>query len=539
MFILVARDAHPYKNNFSFSKYKDKSMSDAWNEGYFTDEGYTYSYSREINPVFQRYCLLLRGFASLETSDGYHCELGFGQGVSINIHAAANPGSYVGTDFHPGQAAHANAIASTWNSDARLYDDSFEQLLARNDLPQFDSISLHGIWTWVSRDNQKLIVEFARRHLKPGGMLYVSYNCFPGWSPSAPLRNLFTLYDRFATSTSLRPDQRIDAALQFSEALLAANPNYASAAPNLAAKLHSIKGQDRQYVAHEYFNRAWNCMYFTDVVEAFAPAKLDYATTAVPLDAVDPLNLSAEGMDFLEGIDHPIMREQARDYFVNQNFRRDLYVRGANRLSAAEQRQGLLNTRFVLLQPAHSVAASVRGPAGEASLQSEVYGPVLEALEDLAYTPKTLRQLSSVVPGLPFDELLQALTVLIGMGAAAPCQSEAAERLVQARCNTLNLQLCKRSLLSNKIQVLASPLTGGGVVVSRFQQLFLISIKQGKKHPFEWAQLAWAILSEQGEVLLKDNQPLTTAEANIAELTEQAEYFAGHSLPILKALNVA
>ncbi len=36
------------------------------------------------------------------------------------------------------------------HSNARLYDDSFEQLLARTDLPQFDSISLHGIWTWLT-----------------------------------------------------------------------------------------------------------------------------------------------------------------------------------------------------------------------------------------------------------------------------------------------------------------------------------------------------------------------------------------------------
>lgn len=260
-------------------------MSNAWNEGYFTDEGYTYSYSREINPVFLRYCLLLRGFATLESSDGVHCELGFGQGVSINIHSTANPGSFVGTDFHPGMAAHAIDLATAANNGARLYDDSFEQLLARNDLPQFDSISLHGIWTWVSRDNQKLIVEFARRHLKPGGMLYVSYNCFPGWSPSAPLRNLFSLHDRFANA-SARSDERIDAALEFSEALLAANPKYAAAAPSLGARLQSIKGQDRHYVAHEYFNRDWNCMYFADMVDALAPAKLDYATTAVPLDSV-------------------------------------------------------------------------------------------------------------------------------------------------------------------------------------------------------------------------------------------------------------
>lgn len=48
---------------------------------------------REISPVFQRFCLLLRGLASSDPGEGAaHCEIGFGQGVSVNIHAAANPG---------------------------------------------------------------------------------------------------------------------------------------------------------------------------------------------------------------------------------------------------------------------------------------------------------------------------------------------------------------------------------------------------------------------------------------------------------------
>src|SRR5690606_7692367 len=144
--------------------------------------GYTYGYYREISPVFQRFCLLLNGYAAPESgADANHCELGFGQGVSINIHAASNPGHYIGTDFNPAQAAHANSLAAASGNNARLYDDSFEQLLNRDDLPQFDSISLHGIWTWVSRDNHKIIAEFARRYLKPGGVFYNSYNCFPGW----------------------------------------------------------------------------------------------------------------------------------------------------------------------------------------------------------------------------------------------------------------------------------------------------------------------------------------------------------------------
>jgi hypothetical protein len=190
------------------------------------------------------------------------------------------------------------------------------------------------------------------------------------------------------------------------------------------------------------------------------------------------------------------------------------------------------------LQTADSVAVSVTGPAGSATLQAEIYGPVLDALADDAYVPKTLRHLLEASPSLSYGDVEQALNVLIGMGAVAPCQSEAAEQQVQARCTTLNLQLCRRSLFDHKIQVLASPVTGGGVTVSRFQQLFLISIKQGKTRPADWALLAWGIIGGQGEGLLKDGKALTTAEENIAELTEQAEAFAERSLIVLKALKI-
>jgi SAM-dependent methyltransferase len=513
-------------------------MSDTWNEGYFTDVGYTYGYYREINPVFQRYCLLLRGLGGVESANAYHCELGFGQGVSVNIHAAANPGHYVATDFNPAHANHANSLAAGFNSSARLYDDSFEQLLVRQDLPQFDSISRHGIWTWISRDNQKLIVEFTRRHLKPGGVLYISYNCLPGWSPQAPLRQLFTLHDRFAAPASGAVG-RVEAALKFSEALLAAQPAYARAVPGLDAKLKTVMGQNRNYVAHEYFNRDWNVMYFTDVVDALAPAKLDYACTAVTQDTVDAINLSAEGQTFLKTIEHPIMREQARDYFVNQQFRKDLYVRGASKLADSEQRERMLNTRFVLTQSADSVPSKVTGAMGEATLQQEIYAPLIEALAAKAYAPKTMRQLAAALPSPSYPILSQAIAILVGLGAVAPCQSEAAEKQVQVRCAALNQHLCQQAHFDKRVEVLASPVTGGGVTVDRFQQLFLNAIRLGRKQPAEWAQYVWQILAEQGQRLLKDGKAMESPEDNLAELTRQAEVFADKGLAVLKALRVA
>lgn len=473
-----------------------------------------------------------------ELGEVAHAELGFGQGVSASIHAAANPGVFVGTDFNPAQAAHASALAQAAGSGARLYDDSFEQLLARTDLPQFDSISLHGIWSWVSRENRHYMVELARRHLKPGGVFYMSYNCFPGWAPAHPLRQLFVLHDRYAP----RPHgatERVNAALAFSEALLAAQPNYLKAAPQLPDRLKAILAQNRQYLAHEYFNRDWNCMYFTDVVDALAPAKLTFACSAVPLDTVDAVNLSAAGAAFLATLEHPILREQARDYFVNQQFRKDLYLRGASRLSASQQRALLLETRLVLLQPADAVSLKVVGAAGEAALQEAVYAPLLAALAARQHAPKTLRELAQALPDMAWVQLQEAVVVLVGTGAVAPCQSEAAAKQVHKRCVALNRHLRERARLSNEIETLASPVTGGGVAVNRFQQLFLNAVEQGRKQPVEWAQQVWQILASQDQRLLKDGQALASAEENLAELTNQATSFAQKQLPILKALQVA
>ncbi len=513
-------------------------MSEVWNEGYFTDVGYTYGYYRDINPTFHRFCLLLRGFAAPEPSpDASHCELGFGQGVSINLHAAATPGIFVGTDFNPAHAAHANMLADASGSAARLYDNSFEQLLNRTDLPQFDSISLHGIWTWVSRDNHKIITEFAHRFLKPGGVLYMSYNCFPGWSPNYPLRQVFALHDRFGSAPH-GALERVEAALKFSENLLAAQPNYAKLVPSLGNKLKSIMEQNRHYLAHEYFNREWNCMYFTDVVDALAPAKLDYACTAVPLDAVDAVNLSAEGAAFLSTIEHPILREQMRDYFVNQQFRKDLFVRGARRISATEQQQRLLEMRFALIKPLDEVPMKVNAAAGEATLQESLYRPLLEQLVARSYAPKSLRELLASLPGQPYLQVLQELTVLIGMAAVAPCQSESAAKLTSKRCVALNTHLMERALFSADIDSLASPILGGGLPVARIMQLFLQARSQGKKTAKEWAHHAWQILESQNQRLLKDGKAVESAEDNLAELNRQAAEFAEKRLPILKALQV-
>ena len=513
-------------------------MSNHWNEGYFTDVAYTHGYYNETNPVFQRFCLLLSGYEVRESASHQHCELGFGQGVSLAVHAAAQPGLFMGTDFNPAHAAHAQALVNAAGAEAQVFDDSFEQFLDRTEGALFDSISLHGIWTWVSRENHRVIAEFARQRLKPGGVLYISYNCFPGWSPAYPLRQLFALHDRFA-STSPNADQRVDAALSFAHKLLEAEPAYAKAVPSLSQHLSQIAKQDKHYLAHEYFNQEWNCMYFTDVVDALAKAKLDFACKAAPLESVDSLNINPPGLEFLASIAHPLLREQARDYFVNQRFRKDLFLRGAQRLNPAVQKQRLLATRFVLLKPVNEVSLKIPCALGEAVLQETTYRPLLEALAAEQYTPKTLQQLCPVLPDTSLSQLIEAVTILVGARALAPCQSEAQTQQVQERCAALNRHLNERALTSPDIATLASPVTGGGIDVGRFPKMFLHARAQGLETPADWARIAWQALAAQGQTLTKEGEPIVGNEASVAELTRIATEFAERRLPVLRALQIA
>lgn len=513
-------------------------MSDVWNQGYVTDVGYIYGYHRETSPVFQRFCLLLRGLACDDPGEtAAHCELGFGQGISININAAANPGRYTGTDFNPAHAAHAMHLASHGGGRLALYDDSFEQLLARQDLPRFDSISLHGVWTWVSRDNHRLIARFADRHLKPGGIFYVSYNCFPGWAAGHPLRQLLAMHDRYAPGPA-DFTQRIEAALKFGSALLAAGPRTARAAPGLQERLTRIIGQNRDYLAHEYFNRDWNCMYFAEVADALAEARLDFATTAEPLDVVDSINLTPDGIAFLGGIGHKILREQIRDYFVNREFRKDIYMRGVRRLAPAEFRAQMLAMRIVLEHTPDTIPMTVNGGQGEARLQDSIFRPLIDALAAHDYAPKSFAELLQALPELSLPQLTMAGAVLVGAGHAAPCHPDATSRQVRANCEALNRHLLERARTRDDINYLASPVTGSGVAVGRFQQLFLLAGSLGFEQSPDWARFTWDLLSDQGHQLLKDGTALLTPADNLAELSAQAAGFAKDRLPILRAMGV-
>lgn len=510
-------------------------MSD-WTAGYVADIGYTFGYYTELNPLRARLAFLGSGLVCPEF--GTACELGFGQGMSANLHAAASVTQWHGTDFNPAQAGFAQELAAASGTGAKLYDEAFADFANRPDLPDFDYIGLHGIWSWISDENRAVIVDFIRRKLKVGGVLYISYNTQPGWAAFAPMRHLMAQHAEVVGAEGQGIVSRIDGALEFAEKLLETKPLFARANPLVSERLTKVKEQSRHYVAHEYFNRDWHPMHFSSMAEWLEPAKLQYACSAHYLDHVNTLNLTAEQQAFLKEIPDALLRESTRDFMVNQQFRRDYWVKGVRKLNVLEQAEQLRQLRMVLLTPRKDVSLKVSGALGEATMGEAVYNPILDAFAD--HKPKSLAQIEQAVKahGVGFAQVLEAAMLLSGAGHLAGVQSEAACARAKKPTERINSYLIHKARGSTDINFLASPVMGGGFPVGRFEQLFLYGLAQGGKQPAQWAQVVWQILQAQGQKLLKDGQTLESAEDNLAELTRQAAEFSEKRLPIFKALQV-
>jgi hypothetical protein len=509
-----------------------------WTSGYVSEIDYTYGYNGELNPSKLRLACISANVAPPSADSLRYLELGYGQGMSINIHAAAFRGEFWGTDFNPTQAAHARSLAEASGSGAILLDDSFTELAARTDLPEFDIIGLHGIWSWISDDNRRSIVDIIRRKLRVGGIVYNSYNCLPGWAPAMPLRHLMTMHADLVGSDATGMVGKIEGAVNFAKQVVDSGALYFRANPAVGERLKSISGQNRHYLAHEYFNRDWAVMPFSDVARWLDDAKVSFVASANLLDHVDAVNLSAEGRKLLADIRHPILRQSVRDYFINQQFRRDVFVKGPRRLSRLSQLEAMKSQAFVLTSHPDDIPMKVKGALGEATLQEAIYRPVIEVLADENFAPKTMGELEghAKLKSLNIRQLFEALAVLSGVNHVHPAQQVSKES--RQRCTALNRHICDRARDDGNIAHLASPVTGSGIPVDRFLQLFLLAAQHGKKTIAEQAAFAWECISAQGKFLIKEGKQLETAEENIAELTRRATAFGEKGRPILKALGI-
>jgi SAM-dependent methyltransferase len=506
-----------------------------WTDGYVTDTDYVYDYQQEFNPLRQRLICLASGLAIPQPKVA--CELGFGQGLSVNIHAAASTVDWWGTDFNPTQACFARQLAELNESGAKLFDQAFADFCTRPDLPDFDVIGLHGIWSWISDENRSVIVDFIKRRLQNGGVLYISYNTLPGWGPFAPVQHLVQRYAQVMSPAGQDAVRCADAAMEFVERLLDADPLYLRASPHIKQYLKQIREYDPRYLVHEYLNSDWNPMHVADVARWLEPTRCSFACSANYANGIDELNLSAEQQELLRNLSDQMFRETVRDFAINARFRRDYWVKGTRRLTPREQAERLRAERVILGTSRTSMPHSIAG--ARAKVAASFFNPILDVLAD--HQPRSLGDIEQAMggSGVPFTEIVRAVMILAGMGHIQPVQDEQLVEKVKPRTDRLNAHLIDRARFGAEVGRLASPVTGGGIRVPQVAQLFLLAGLNGLRTPEDQATFVWSILQEQGQRVGKDEKEVNGADDNLAQLSKEAETFAEQHLPLLRTLGIA
>ena len=466
---------------FRFTKIK---MQNNWTNGYVADITYSHGYYHELAPSFLRFALLMNGLANGRGSDSdyTYCELGYGQGVSANVHAAANPrGRFWGTDFNPDHALFAQGSAQQAGVPSHWLAASFEALLDE-DLPQFDFITLHGVWSWVDAATHHAIVEFIRRRLKVGGVVYISYNVMPGWAAEKPVRDLLWMHTELAGARGDATASRIAGAIDFAQRLRQGGATYFAQDARACDMLDDIRRDDVHVVAHEYFNQSWHLTYFADLARSLEAATLSFACSVHKSDLAGLVAQRRGAFDLDDLGLNSALRQTTDDFILNRRFRRDIFVRGAERLSAAQRETQLKALGLVLLHPAASMQPRVVTPYGAVDLDPDLCRQLLSAL-DRATAPMALGEVMAQA-GLtqgPAQPVFQTVAAWVAQGNLAVVFPEDAQRASSAHTQALNQALAQRACGGDMRPYLASPVTGQAIEVNPVDGLCLLAWDKGAR----------------------------------------------------------
>jgi SAM-dependent methyltransferase len=396
------------------------------------------------------------------------CEVGSGTGYTANVLAAGSPDWQVlGLDYNPAHVAEARSLAAAaglpnvrfLEADLAELDDAW---LGR--LPEFDLVTIHGVWSWVSDPVREGILKLIRRRLKPGGIAMISYNALPGAGAALGLARLA----RGALLSSGSTEEGVEAARGLVKRLIAAEALHLPSSTWRTAIVGDHGPVRSGYLLHEFLTEHWRPAFHADVADALGSAGCAFLGSATIDENFPQMTLSAAQLEIWRDAPDEAARQLVIDLCVPRAFRRDIFVRGLRRIPADPAVD-----RLVLASTTHAPGeAKLASQAGEAALPPHLINPVREAL---AAGPRSVAELRAL-PGCGRVAPAELLALLIGSGVALPLwrrpgTGQRWEEAVAAarRLNTAAAARLAPHGFGPTQLALATPAVGGGLGASALE----------------------------------------------------------------------
>ena len=504
-------------------------------EGYVTDVTYTMNYKSELNPLLVQFNFLCAGLRPpiIDTA----CELGFGQGLSINFHSAGSDVKWHGNDFNHQHYLFADELTKAGQLNCVLTPQSFREFCQKTDLPDFDYICLHGVWSWINSENREIIVEFIKRKLRPNGVAYISYNALPGMMDALPLKKILSDYSA-SLDDKINTLEKISLSIEFLDRFIKLNPEILKSFPNLSKKLEHLKIQPKHYLAHEYFNKNWMPFYFSEMKDQLSNADLKYAAPVYVIDLFKNLFLTDEQYKFIENIPNHNDKESLVDKLVNKQFRADYWVKNIEYLDQDEYEDLMSQCSIILINNIDQIDFKFDTYTGVVDINEEDSKRILNILSD--YKIHSIGEISKRLRN--HNETMNNIATIIALLVYKKDVALVHNKIPQETRNkakNLNMFIIARSIISEDINYLFSPLTGGGVFINNLEQIYLVARERGLSSPEEWVKFAWDVHLWRAGNILDDKRGTTfPKDKEGEEMIEHAVNWNKYRLPILKSLEV-
>jgi SAM-dependent methyltransferase len=436
-----------------------------WSHGYDVSGGYSHGFYREMAPDWLDLCAALGGAgAPRDRSSGKfrYLELGSGQGIGLCLLAAANPqAEFVGIDFLPDHVAHSRKIAAEAKLDNLRFIEADFLALADSwpaDLGQFDYVTLHGIYTWVTDAIRDAVVRCLHHATRDGSLVYVGYNTLPGWLATMPFQHVALQLKKAGGEA----DAVIPRALALFERLQAGNALTFQVQPALKARLESVRSEDPDYLLQEYLNDGWRPMWHSQVAGQLAAAQLEYVATATIVENLLPAMLPPALREPVLDQADSSLRQDLQDIVLNQSFRRDIFGRGP---ASAEPRLDEFRLRL-LAPPGEGAKILVDTSFGEVALEPPAFAGIIAALRQ---GPQSIADLLALSETSTHD-IRQILVLMLDTPALAVAAASAASPDAAQR---LNAVLARAASAGAPYGHLAAPALGSAIPATTAQMLLL------------------------------------------------------------------
>jgi SAM-dependent methyltransferase len=439
---------------------------------YVTDVPYERTFVHQLTPSTLRLVAALNGITPPPDDDFDYLELGTANGDTLVALAAANPRArFVGVDINPEHVAFANDLAKRSGvANVRFLERDFEGL-DRENLPSFDFVAAHGILSWVGPAKRAAVLDLAKTKLKPGGLLYVSYNALPGWSAIEPLRRL--MLESSAASTGATLD-RAQAGVAFVQGLSDAGAAYFANHPTVKSMLAIMEKAGLPYVVHEYFHAHWCPMYFADLAREMLARDIEFVgQLPLPLNIRD-LALPPALKEIAKTAPDRVAYETIKDFALNELFRSDVFVKSSVLPAESALRAFFEGTSF------GTTAAQIERGVKLPIYSLDFNGPVYDAiLPEIAAGTATASELAArpKLAGFGTKRIADCLQNLTLGGQVVPMRSSAV-RSRNIAAGKYRVPLAYNRLVLEDVlsgggspPVLASPATGTGVSVTLLEML--------------------------------------------------------------------